>query len=56
MLEVQGPRAQKGIARGNKRLQSKQTNDESSLFEVEVVLEKWCADGTMTEQVYLLCP
>ena len=40
MLEVQGPRTQRGVAGGNKRLQSKQTDDESSLFEVKVVLEQ----------------
>ena len=40
MLEVQGPKKQRGVAGGNKQLQSKQTDDESSLFEVEVVLEQ----------------
>ena len=40
MLEVQGPRTQRGVAGGNKRLQSKQTDNESSLFEVKVVLEQ----------------
>ena len=40
MLEVQGPRTQRGVVGGNKRLQSKQTDDESSLFEVKVVLEQ----------------
>ena len=40
MLEVQGPRTQRGVVGGNKWLQSKQTDNESSLFEVEAVLEQ----------------
>jgi hypothetical protein len=40
-----GPRAQEEGSRVQQQSQPRQTDDESSLFELEVVQKKWLDDG-----------
>ena len=52
LMSTEPPARRRG-SRGQQRIQPRQTDDVSSLFELEVVRDEWCDDGGTTVRILM---